>query len=165
MARSIPSEVAERWQRVTGATTAIAAVRESRALHHTIARWQATLVQEALDEGSTWEEIGEALGTTRQAAWARFRQAIDPGGGTSAMNDQIDIRGQLRNLWQDAQSRRKEADARWREEQGRLRNQLQESQNQLREAKRRYAAERRAARDELRRSADALRSTASSRDR
>jgi hypothetical protein len=163
--RSIPDEVAERWQRVTDAATAITAVAESRALHHSIARWQAALVQEALNEGSTWEEIGEALGTTRQAAWARFRQAIEPDGGASAMNENVNLREQLRNLWQDAQSRRREADARWREAQGRLRNQLQESQNQLREAKRHNAAERRAAREELRRSADALRSASSRRDR
>ena len=29
-------------------------------------------VQEARRQGLTWEQIGEALGTSRQAAWERF---------------------------------------------------------------------------------------------
>ena len=157
MARSIPDEVTQRWQQVTVSDSAITAVAESRALLRSLAGWQAALVQEALKEGSTWEQIGEALGTTRQAAWARFRHAIEPDGGPSAMDERVEAREQLRSLWDDAQSRRREADARWREEEDRLREQLRQSQDQLRDAKRRHARERRAAREELRRSSDALR--------
>lgn len=29
-------------------------------------------VQEARDEGETWDKIGDALGITRQSAWERF---------------------------------------------------------------------------------------------
>jgi hypothetical protein len=154
----VPGDLAERWQRLTGATRAVAALAESRALHHSIAGWQAALVQEALKEGSTWEDIGEALGTTRQAAWARFREQVESAGGMATMNQQVDVLDQVRNVMRDAQTKRREVDARWREEKERLRGRLRESQDQFREAQRRFAAERRAARDEMRRQVDALRS-------
>ena len=35
-------------------------------------------VQRAREEGHTWEEIGQVLGTTRQAAFQRFGKATDP---------------------------------------------------------------------------------------
>ncbi|MFD2077620.1 hypothetical protein SAMN05421678_112132 [Actinopolymorpha cephalotaxi] len=32
----------------------------------------AEAVREAREQGITWEEIGKALGVSRQSAWARF---------------------------------------------------------------------------------------------
>lgn len=38
----------------------------------------AAAVGEARGSGSTWQEIGDALGTTRQAAFQRFGRPVDP---------------------------------------------------------------------------------------
>jgi hypothetical protein len=161
MARPVPPALSGQLRRVTEAGSALAALAECRALHGPISAWQAGLVREALGEGSTWEEVGEGLGTSRQAAWARFHGLIEPEGGVTEMEERSDLREQLRGLWEEAQNRRREADGRWREEQARLRSQVQETQRQLREARLRHSAEKRAAREELRRSADALRSALS----
>ena len=161
MARPVPLALAGQLNRVTEAGSALAALAECRALHGPISAWQAGLVREALGEGSTWEEVGEALGTSRQAAWARFHGLIEPEGGATDMEERSDLTEQLRGLWEEAQNRRREADGRWREEQARLRSQVQETQRQLREARLRYSAEKRSAREDLRLSADALRSALS----
>jgi len=161
MARPVPLALAGQLNRVTEAGSALAALAECRALHRPISDWQAGLVREALGEGSTWEEVGETLGTSRQAAWARFHGLIEPEGGATDVEERSDLRAQLRGVWEEAQNRRREADGRWREEQARLRSQVQETQRQLREARQRYSAEKRAAKEELRRSADALRSALS----
>ncbi len=47
----------------------IAGIREgSRSLE----RWQRKAVKAARKQGVSWEEIGHALGVSRQAAWERF---------------------------------------------------------------------------------------------
>ncbi len=47
----------------------IAGIREgSRSLD----RWQRKAVKAARKRGLSWEEIGSALGVSRQAAWERF---------------------------------------------------------------------------------------------
>jgi hypothetical protein len=139
------------------ADSAIAALVESRALHRSIAGWQGDLVREALRDGSTWEEVGAALGTTRQAAWARFRREVESEGEV-VMKERAEVLDVARNLFREAQVQRREADARWREEQARLRSQLKEGQDRLHEAKRRYATEKRAAREALHRRISELRS-------
>jgi hypothetical protein len=54
---------------------ALTAVREAESrLHHA--------VDAARDAGHSWSEIGEVLGTTRQAAYQRFGRPIDPRTGT-----------------------------------------------------------------------------------
>ena len=45
----------------------------------------AAAVQEARREGRTWQEIGEVLGVSRQAAFQRYGKPIDPRNG-EAMN-------------------------------------------------------------------------------
>jgi hypothetical protein len=44
-------------------------------------------VDRARDAGHSWREIGEALGTTRQAAFQRFGHPIDPRTGTPMSHD------------------------------------------------------------------------------
>lgn len=39
---------------------------------------QTKAVPAARDAGHTWEEIGKALGTSRQAVWQKFRGAFRP---------------------------------------------------------------------------------------
>jgi len=158
--RVIPEPVAESWKRLAG-ESALGAVTASRALHRAVARWQADLVREALTEGATWEHIGEALGTTRQAAWARFRTAVASEQGGADMEPQERIRQRITELWDAGQARLRDMDAHWQEEQERLREDVREGQDQLREAKRRHDRERHSARQELRRSVAALRATAS----
>ncbi|PYP42487.1 MAG: helix-turn-helix domain-containing protein [Gemmatimonadetes bacterium] len=53
----------------------MAALRASKLLRRLLARWERILVSEALDAGTTWEELGRALGVTRQAVWSRFRSS------------------------------------------------------------------------------------------
>ena len=47
-------------------------------------------------EGATWEQIGEALGITRQAVWQRYREVI-----RSARADPKNFRRWLNNETQD----------------------------------------------------------------
>jgi len=54
---------------------ALAAVREAESRLH-------DAVDTARDAGHSWSEIGEVLGTTRQAAFQRFGRPIDPRTGT-----------------------------------------------------------------------------------
>lgn len=48
-------------------------------------------VEEAREAGHTWQEIGDVLGTSRQAAFQRFGRPIDPRTGT----DMTDLAGDL----------------------------------------------------------------------
>lgn len=139
----------------------MSAVAASRGLHRAIAQWQGTLVRDALAEGASWEEIGEALGTTRQAAWARFRTALAAEGGTSGVERKDDVHRRVAELREAGQARLREMAAQWREEQKRLREQVQESKHLLDEAKGRHAQERQAAREDLRRSVASVKGTAS----
>jgi hypothetical protein len=44
-------------------------------------------VDRARDAGHSWREIGEVLGTTRQAAFQRFGHPVDPRTGTPMSHD------------------------------------------------------------------------------
>jgi hypothetical protein len=44
-------------------------------------------VDRARDAGHSWREIGEVLGTTRQAAFQRFGHPVDPRTGTPMSRD------------------------------------------------------------------------------
>jgi hypothetical protein len=64
--------------------TALAAARELSAA-------TAAALQEGVDQaraaGHSWREIGDVLGTTRQAAFQRFGRPVDPGTGTPMARD------------------------------------------------------------------------------
>lgn len=40
-------------------------------------KWQRKAVRTARKQGRTWDEIGAALGVSRQAAWERFSTLVD----------------------------------------------------------------------------------------
>ncbi|HEY0449801.1 MAG TPA: hypothetical protein VGD70_11820, partial [Actinophytocola sp.] len=44
-------------------------------------------VERARDAGHTWQEIGEVLGTSRQAAFQRFGRPVDPATGADPRQD------------------------------------------------------------------------------
>jgi hypothetical protein len=152
----IPKAVAESWDRLRTDSPA-EALASSHALHQAIATWQTALVQEALANGAGWEEIGVALGTSKQGAWARFRAAAGEQGGREAMQDRHLTRQRVGEIVKAGHARLREMDASWREEHEQLRRQLQESKDRFTDARRRHADERRDARSSLRREIEAAR--------
>jgi septal ring factor EnvC (AmiA/AmiB activator) len=154
--RKIPSELAEAWQRLP-TDPPLAALASSHQVHRTLANWQNALVKEAVEDGASWEEIGVALGTSKQGAWARFRAAVGEQGGQGTMHDAVQTKQRVRELRNAGQARLSEMDSTWREEQQRLRQQVHESKDRLAEARRHHAQERREARQNLRREMEKLR--------
>jgi len=152
--RDLPSDVAESLERLRGAPTPIEAVAATRSLRDALGRWQSVLVAEAIDAGASWEDLGGALATTRQAAWARFRHVLGSEGGSVGMKDREQQREQLRQLRTSAQERLRELDEQWRSEQAGLRAAMEQTQHRLTEAKRRHASERLAVKQDLRRSVE-----------
>ena len=112
-------------------------------------------MRQALSHGATWEAVGDALGTTRQAAWARFRHVVEAGGGL-AMERQGELRDQAAAIRERAQLRLRELDDQWRQETARLDSELQEVGGRLRDARHTHRRQRRDVRDDLRRSLHAL---------
>jgi septal ring factor EnvC (AmiA/AmiB activator) len=154
--RKIPSELAEAWQRLP-TDPPLAALASSHQVHRTLANWQNALVKEAVEDGASWEEIGVALGISKQGAWARLRAAVGEQGGQGTMHDPVQTKQRVRELWNAGQARLSEMDTTWREEQQRLRQQVHESKDRLAEARRHHAQERREARQNLRREMEKLR--------
>ena len=72
----VPPELKDAWERATSADDPLDALRGARDLKDELSRFEAKLAREALASGETWETIGAALGTSRQAAWERLRRAI-----------------------------------------------------------------------------------------
>ena len=64
------------WDRATSSIDPLEALRGARDLKDELQRLEARLARAALGAGETWETIGTALGTSRQAAWERLRRAI-----------------------------------------------------------------------------------------
>jgi hypothetical protein len=127
----------------------LSALGSSRQLFREISTWQTELVADAVGAGASWEDVGAALGTTRQAAWARFRsvaeseQMPDPK-EVAAMRDQV--REELRSLQQKV----KDFDQKWRARQAELRD-------QARELERERASERKLLQQQLRTTTSELR--------
>jgi len=48
------------------------AIREARGAERALDKLLRDQVRRARDRGCSWSEVGDALGTTKQAAWARF---------------------------------------------------------------------------------------------
>jgi hypothetical protein len=61
----------------SGAGAPLERLRESAGLARAVDKLQRELVRDARGAGSTWTEIGEALGVSRQAAWERFSAPPD----------------------------------------------------------------------------------------
>jgi hypothetical protein len=95
--RHVPEDLTATWQRATADPDALSALGASRTLAQGVDRWQGILVAEAVRNGATWEQIGETLGTSRQAAWARFRHVMESKGGGSME----DLTAELKRRIQD----------------------------------------------------------------
>ena len=72
----VPAELKDAWDRTTAGADPLSALRGARDLKEALQRYEAHLARRALGDGETWETIGAALGTSRQAAWERLRRAI-----------------------------------------------------------------------------------------
>lgn len=150
--REIPAVLEESWERATGDPSAISALGASKALYEQLATLQAALVEEAVSEGAAWEDIGAALGTSRQAAWARFRHLVESTEGEAGrMREQVGkLNRQLTEESKSLQRRLRSLDEEWRREKKLL-------QDQLREFDKRRTEERKALQEEIRQTMDALR--------
>ena len=72
----MPGELVDAWASVTDAEDSLMALALMATLRETLGRWEASLARDALAEGASWTTIGQALGTSRQAAWERLRPGI-----------------------------------------------------------------------------------------
>jgi hypothetical protein len=72
----LPAALQDAWHRVAEGSDPLEALRGARDLKEELQRFEANLARRALGNGETWETIGAALGTSRQAAWERLRRAI-----------------------------------------------------------------------------------------
>jgi len=72
----LPAELADAWSGVTEADDSLAALTRMPVLREALNRWEASLARDALAAGASWTTIGQALGTSRQAAWERLRPSI-----------------------------------------------------------------------------------------
>jgi hypothetical protein len=62
----------------------VAALAAARELRGSLYDWEGVLARAAVEQGTSWDQIGQLLGITRQAAWSRLRQA---GAGTPAIRE------------------------------------------------------------------------------
>ena len=81
------TELADRIARPLDATDYLGLVRVARDLRDLADVLVARCVDQSRDAGHTWQEIGDLLGVTRQAAFQRFGKPIDP--RTGAPMDKI----------------------------------------------------------------------------
>lgn len=72
----VPGELTRAWSAATDASDPLTALARLGALRDAVSHWEAVLARAALADGASWAAIGEALGTSRQAAWERLRPAI-----------------------------------------------------------------------------------------
>lgn len=73
---SAPAELERAWRGAVDDSDALAALRAVRELRESLLGWESQLARTALANGETWESIGAALGTSRQAAWERLRRGM-----------------------------------------------------------------------------------------
>jgi hypothetical protein len=149
---TMPSPLHDLLERIEADPEPISSLESSRRLFKALADWQAALVGEAVGSGASWEEVGAALGTTRQAAWARFRSVAEQTEGRSIPHRQEvkamqeSIKDQLRSL----QAQLKVLDQKWREQQAQLRHQSRDLERQRAEDRKKLQHDIRAAETTLR---------------
>jgi hypothetical protein len=72
----MPPDVERCWAEVADADDPLVAIAAMPALREALTQWEAALARVALADGASWTTIGQALGTSRQAAWERLRPSI-----------------------------------------------------------------------------------------
>jgi hypothetical protein len=136
-------ELAASWERATTDPDPLAALGASRSLAQEVNGWQGTLVAEAIQGGATWEQIGQTLGTSRQAAWARFRYVLEEEVGTmqeetaqlkARIQDEVRaLREAMKALDESNRKARREAVDRLREMELQARQERQEIKDRMKE--------------------------------
>jgi hypothetical protein len=115
--RTTPEALLEHWETATRATDPLEALGASSGFWEQWARWQGTLVAEALKAGATWEQIGKAMGTSRQAAWARFRTMVEGDAAEAPSREQLSqARHELREQLRELHRRVRQREESWRSE-------------------------------------------------
>jgi gas vesicle protein len=151
--RAIPDTLRQTWESATQHPDPRMALQASRGFWRQWARWQSLLVAETLKAGATWDDIGQALGTTRQAAWARFRNVIEETSEGGAMQAQEQV-GRLTKEFAESvkviQERLRSVDAKGQEEVKRLHDQAKLLHEQTRALSKKMADDRKALRNEIR---------------
>jgi hypothetical protein len=69
------------------ASDPVRALAAARALRGDLYEWEGVLARAAVEQGASWDQIGQLLGISRQAAWSRLRQL---GAGTPAIREARD---------------------------------------------------------------------------
>ena len=124
----MPASLREALTRTAEHPRAVAALGSTSDLFDALKDWQSELVAEAIDSGASWEDIGAALGTTRQAAWARFRSVAEELEGRT-VPDQKEVKAMQQRVKDELRSLQiqlKSFDQKWREQQAQLRQQTRD---------------------------------------
>lgn len=78
-----------------GGNDPIAAVRAAHQVRDGVEALMAAAVDQAREAGRTWQEIGQALGVSRQAAFQKYGKPVDPRNGealnTSPLPDAVEL--------------------------------------------------------------------------
>jgi len=98
--RHVPDPMVTAWQTATSDPDPLAALAATRALKAHLVGWEGTLAGEAIQQGATWQQIGRAVGVTRQAAWEQLHQHVHQLGQRA--------RAQLRDLHPRQQDHRRD---------------------------------------------------------
>src|ERR687892_436089 len=142
IASASPSELQASWTMATSDPDPMNALGATLGLARGLDQLQSALVAEAIRAGSTWEQVGETLGISRQAAWARFRDAVDQEGGRRVqeenarlkerIHEQVrSLRDSIRAMEDEHRRSRTEAMDRIREVDRRFRQQRQELKDRM----------------------------------
>jgi uncharacterized protein YicC (UPF0701 family) len=129
------------------------ALQASRGFWRQWAQWQSVLVAETLKAGATWDDIGHALGTSRQAAWARFRNLMEETSEGGAMQTQEQVERLSKEFAENVkviQERLRSIDAKRQEEGKHLQEQVKLLRERIRVLSKQMADERKALRNEVR---------------
>ena len=59
-----------------GSSDPLDQLRGLRAANRQLAVWQRQTITRAREQGASWTQIGDALGVTKQAAWAPYNQDV-----------------------------------------------------------------------------------------
>lgn len=121
----------------------VQALRSSRGVFKEFSGWQAQIVAEAIESGATWEDVGEALGTTRQAAWGRFRTTVEGGIArpTPHREEVKHLNQQVKQQMRSFQLKLKDFDQKWRNAQRDLKEQLRNLERTHREERKKLQQE------------------------
>ena len=151
--RTIPDTLRQTWESATQHPDPLIALQATRDFWRQWAQWQSVLVAETLKAGATWDDIGQALGTSRQAAWARFRNVIEETNEGGAMQTQEQVERLSKELTENVKvihKRLRSIDTKGQEERKHLQDQVKLLREQIRVLSKQMADDRKALHNEVR---------------